>query len=808
MKKKLTPIRITPSGEVQLHNNESAMQGEASTLSNMREREQSLEAVGIPATIATMAVNEKLLYIDDKRIIKLAGNDITCDGKTIATTSDAITSVQAVGNFIIITTDKENIYLRRTDDSYARLTPDDAIPSLHLSATDESKYTTDINPYTFETPYSTWQAPISNNDATAISSVVRKAWRTLTADIADHGRYSRPILARYAVRLWDDSYLWTSAPVLLGTSTIATNRASTEVATSDGKYAGIQATTLTLNSYRVGITVLKGVANEWRDLVKSIDILTTDEADTVKLNSALDYRCAISTSSGTRRYIFEFGPAQRDKASIFASLTASGWKLAATTTHIGELSSNKFATMNVTNSTQNIFPGTTSQVITSLPITDTTLRNSELSQLTSNISHIAVPTCTMSHNGRWYRGGMTCTCYNPWSTLQSLAGTITAGTCEVQTVVTLATSHGEATIVSDEMLSYTPSKLNALLSYPDTRATSMAIKVKGAGNVLTLQYQLSPLYDSGIACSVNANLTENTLSDSGSNVITVATSTNNTDYLPGTIAVSCIGNPFVTAQSHEVSGATIKALAVAERPIYSGGFGRYPIYVFTTDGIFALPQQTNGSYGEPRIIGDSIIADGTKPVNGNRDVWYLSQLATLCSVSGTTIKTHLCGIRATQLAWNNAENELWTAGNGSCITLMPSGRTFSRDLPVSSLYNFGNQAVAVTDTGNILDLKQEEKATMQISYLSHPIAIAELMDVPLKRIAWKIFSNEATLRLTIYGERGRNCHGFIINRFNVKGAINAPISAMLITQPVRIVRLEVTGSVPTGTLLLPVTIFK
>ena len=84
----------------------------------------------------------------------------------------------------------------------------------------------------------------------------------------------------------------------------------------------------------------------------------------------------------------------------------------------------------------------------------------------------------------------------------------------------------------------------------------------------------------------------------------------------GVVVVSAVGNPLVTQWRATVSGCHILALGAACRPIYSGGFGRYPIYVFTTQGIMALPQSTSGNYGEPRLITETVIAGDSHPVAG------------------------------------------------------------------------------------------------------------------------------------------------------------------------------------------------
>ena len=57
----------------------------------------------------------------------------------------------------------------------------------------------------------------------------------------------------------------------------------------------------------------------------------------------------------------------------------------------------------------------------------------------------------------------------------------------------------------------------------------------------------------------------------------------------GDVVSSEVGNALAEAHRRRVVGAVPLSMAVVTRPLYSSGFGRYPVYVFTDDGIFAIP---------------------------------------------------------------------------------------------------------------------------------------------------------------------------------------------------------------------------
>ena len=171
-----------------------------------------------------------------------------------------------------------------------------------------------------------------------------------------------------------------------------------------------------------------------------------------------------------------------------------------------------------------------------------------------------------------------------------------------------------------------------------------------------------------------------------------------------------------------VSGCTILALAPACRPIYSGGFGRYPVYLFTSRGIMALPQRANELFAEPRIIRQQVIGPGAAPLAGGDAVWFVTMHNELCTLVGSTVKTMLCGVEpSAQLAWNCREKELWIAAQDESVTvIMPSGNYYQRSELVDSLFSDPCHALAVTSAGALLDLADELPETKNVEYLSQP----------------------------------------------------------------------------------------
>ena len=124
---------ITPLGAVALANAESARPGESTYLSNLREREGSLEVVGSYPTITNLAADEKLLVVhrsnSGTHIITSRGCNIyhrgtlidgtfTAIDKIVAVADSAPISGNSIGCWAVIDTAEGSIYLLLGSDGY------------------------------------------------------------------------------------------------------------------------------------------------------------------------------------------------------------------------------------------------------------------------------------------------------------------------------------------------------------------------------------------------------------------------------------------------------------------------------------------------------------------------------------------------------------------------------------------------------------------------------------------------------------------------------------------------------------------
>ena len=279
MKKK---TQITPRGAVQPCVDECAAAGEAAVAVNVRECDEALRVVGQEPTVDNIEAGRRLLLADGDRLLTLDGQRVMLGGQVLLTLDGELVGVHRVGDIVVVATTAGLHWLRRTATSYVPVTLDGACPRITLSALEVDTLSAAMEALTFDTPYTVWPATLATGDVAHLTTRLRQAWAQTQQSIDAAGALGGMVQVRCGVRLMDDTYLWLSEPVTLGSMTLADAARVVTDTTLDGTaVTGIPATTITRHRYRVGITVEQGIDDSWLPLVQAIDILATTCASPV-----------------------------------------------------------------------------------------------------------------------------------------------------------------------------------------------------------------------------------------------------------------------------------------------------------------------------------------------------------------------------------------------------------------------------------------------------------------------------------------------------------------------------------------------
>lgn len=662
MKKNKTQMRetrVVARAVMPLANGEAAQCGDAKQALNVRECEEALQVTGAPVTVGAIAAGDRLLTVSGGRMVTCSGGVVKVDGQTVVTVASEIVGAHTVGDLLVIVCRDGLTWLSCQDGVWIVLDPADAVPQLTFTVS-TATMTADISAYTFDEPYNVWRAPLADADTSALAGMLNTAYRALNNDARAQGRHTAPMLVRWAVRMWDGTYLWVSDPVRVGDATLANaDRIEADVTVSSNSFTGTEATVMPLIHYSLNIGVTRSIPAEWLPLVAGVDVLATDEAQLLNASRSLDYRCLTCTTGG-REYVLEMGLSRRGAEAISAQLAASPWHLIATAPASSLMSGEDFVP----------------------PITSLTLTSSQCAALTTPLA-VSNVVCSTMAGGRLY----CCT---------------------------------------------------------------------GSGDIV----------------------------------------------------MSGVGNALIEACRRRVVGAVPLAMAVVTRPLYSSGFGRYPVYVFSDDGIYAIPQSAAGMLGEARLVDRTVIAAAVAPVEADGDVWLLSRHGHLCRLNGSRLEVCLRHVDCTAMAWCNAYRELWMLpSTGHPVVMMASGRTSERSVAASQFYSDPRHALAVTDAGVVLDLEQENALVQPVSWLSHPIELHPLLGKALHRVAWHVRSEDVDLTLKVTGQRGIMAQDGEMSVVTVTGAVDQPLATPMVAARARTVCLSATGTASTGTLFLPTLLY-
>ena len=794
---------VCAKGARKLWNGENAQPGEASIALNLREIKDALRVVGQPremeAKLSDGEVN--FVYCDargEAKPVVASGGVLSCDGRMLGVVSGQKIEAVESGDYLVVSSASGLIWLKRDGDNYSRMIPDAAIPEIYLGEAEVEDVSSRTGEVEFDEPYSNLPTRLKDKDHEAVKASVRNAWAEMLDGAAAAGKLCGLRLVRWGVRLWDDSYLYLSAPVLLGGDTVRTSYLSRgEMLTGDGKFTGVPEMSYTASAYRIGVSVLRGVDAKWQGIVKSIDILASAETLPM-LPRRVSYRFFSTSGTGGRHYYAEMGVESKSRSEITSEMLRGEWAIVASSWNLERLNEGVMEAMNMERSSREMITGKACSVITSEPAVASKVGNYQVGLATRQLAATRMPETMTTHNGRVYMGGGVRLMRNPWQGILAASGSLTTGNSKVRVVATLLTENGTTTVVQENDETLTFGAVNGCLCYPDPRATRLELSVESGGTVRKIECELQPMKEWGLAMWLSDTLKAVELSVGEEQE---AVEENTVEPVEGEITVSSVKNPFVTEREHEVCGESIRGLGVARKPIYSGGFGRYPMYALTGGGIYALPWQTQGIYGEPRLVSGSVMRKGSRAVEGRREVWYVSESGKLESVSGSAVTEHLRGVGEVALAWEDNYGELWLTSEDGCTVLQQSGRTLTRNLGITCVQSDRHHTLAVTTSGALLRLGDEiDGREIAVHYLSAPISLRRPMVERIKSVEWKVWSEGAStdVDMTLRGMRGEECHGRVVNRLHVEGPVREPVLVRVVSQPMRRYRLEVDGQMRGG----------
>lgn len=203
-------------------------------------------------------------------------------------------------------------------------------------------------------------------------------------------------------------------------------------------------------------------------------------------------------------------------------------------------------------------------------------------------------------------------------------------------VVYINTDNGLRKVVYTESEGSKPDLLYYFM-YPDSRATKMEIYRTMDGNLQVLELPLTAhrvrneaYFLKTVLASVTIQGTAEGENKTYSSIPVIDTDLNwedaeeipeadNMDVFSNVLKVSAVDNPFYfpTAQTYKFEG-NIVALASNAEAISTGQFGQYPLFVFTTEGVWAMAVDASGqgAYTSQSPFSREVCSGAVCPVSG------------------------------------------------------------------------------------------------------------------------------------------------------------------------------------------------
>lgn len=573
-------ITVPLSGITRNTDDTISADGNCMELINARVKNGSISPIGRPILEVAFPANRKPVYIHtNSNFIHYISYDETTGeiyfeyeksdlynhvGEYIYTIPN-LTSIESIGNTLIFVNNDSVYYSLFIDGSYTYLGDKPPFPELSFvysmkNTISQSEETwCDIEPR-IKMRSGEWVS-LNTDSLTLVNDSFRATINKFLYNLNDKGEYVYPFIVRYALRLFDGSYIMHSAPILLmpgGYSPVinVTSQNNKDGYVNDFKYK------IAVQTSRILLNCDLSFLQNWKDIVSSVDIFISKQIITDNID--------------------------KDITSFFCTSDRISFSLNRLTEQ---------ETIEKIESTTNFYK------IKSIPITAETTslydfliegasntKDLELKDfLTDDIfTHNRLTGKTYVYNSRLHIGNIAMK-LTPMYPISIFSATFSSfSKIQYNTEIHIKTESGIKIVHGSSSFGVSP--LSPYISYPDTRAFKLVIYFSYAGK----SYYKELVLKSHSLLNMAYSLESLTPLSIENNSFTVGSYNplpeNSLEITPNKLKVSDLGNPFYfpAKQTYTVSSRGIIGMAVATTALSTGQFGQFPLYAFTEEGIFAL----------------------------------------------------------------------------------------------------------------------------------------------------------------------------------------------------------------------------
>ena len=207
-----------------------------------------------------------------------------------------------------------------------------------------------------------------------------------------------------------------------------------------------------------------------------------------------------------------------------------------------------------------------------------------------------------------------------------------------QLTVFIKTAQGERIVKTTEMFEDEQPTALPWFFYPHTGAYKAVLvfkTVEGVYNVATLNLKTHPFLNG--AYWLAESLDDDMPTDATSTTIE-ETTVNDTCLYPNAVLLSEVDNPFAFLPSRMVTVGVnrIISMAAAVQALSQGQFGQFPLYAFTSEGVWALEVNSEGAYSAKQPITRDVCTNAKAITQIDNAVLFVAQRGIMCIAGATT----------------------------------------------------------------------------------------------------------------------------------------------------------------------------
>lgn len=687
---------VADSMNVQLDHDELAPTPEPHDISS---------TIGTPSTLKVLYIHKRAGYTNyigrtgSSLYAKLEGvtNPALIAALDTAADPDGITSI---GNILVWTTASGTHYAMFRDGAYTYLGDSVPEPTVTFLTTYGGDVVRDVNSTDYITLNQYLGLPASNTNPVLVWNTIRKyaddstasqhdfakqicdrinedLWREVDAgrtNMRGNKTFSAPVLARYALRLYDGSYLYVSAPVLLCGS--KEHDFARLLFNYDGSTSW-RFKLYMLNTFSARVRVDFGSAGSWGDLVESVDIFISTDIQVpkygAKIRDAYDNGTKwIGTNTNDAGFEME---GISDYAWRYASSTANRYKEDFETAMLEK--GNFYRIASIPAFTQSYWEEDLKPYAQDDLVVLPRLSEGDAHQ-TSGLGGVG------SYNERLILTGEKVTLSRGNQRPDAMIFISSSATQNVSAFFYVRASDGSTRIVQgyNALNIADKERARAYITYPDPRCYQAVYYVQGSGSYtkVVIPMKEHPRINAAYGFwGLGLRLDEGAASGETRTITTVSSiseTENRTYTVSNRLYLSEVDNPFFFPLGQRVSfSSDIVAAMPITIPLSTGQFGQFQLYVFTRDGIWAETITDEGAISATHPVSRDAALPGT--------VCLLDQGIIFSSEKGVML---LRGMDATDISPNMVA-ERYVIGEGGA--LLPSlgdwnGLLVTDDVPFTS----------------------------------------------------------------------------------------------------------------------------